>query len=368
MKADVVVLGGGYAGISAAKRLTRHPGVQVTLVNPGADFVERIRLHQYIAGTHRAHRPLRSVLPDAVRIVTATAQVIDARHHCVRTDSGDEIGYDHLVYAPGSHTDATGITGAAEHAVSLGTRAEADRARLRLADLPAGATVTVIGGGLTGIETAAELAETGAVRVRLVTGELGHSLSARGRARARTALAALGVTVVDQASVAAIAQDKITLTDGAVLGTDLAITTTAFAPSDLARSSGLEVDAAGAMLVDDTLVSTTSPNIVGAGDAVALHTNPLRMSCQAAVPCGVHAAETILRVLTGREPKPLRRKYIGQSVSLGRRDALIQFSDPTDRPLPAVLTGHAAALLKEQVCRATLRGGQLGPLRTSWTW
>ncbi|KAF0847515.1 NAD(P)/FAD-dependent oxidoreductase [Nocardia caishijiensis] len=368
MNADVLVLGGGYAGISAAKRLARRPGVRVTLLNPVPDFVERIRLHQYLAGTHTAHRPLRDVLPDAVRIVTATARLIDARHQHVRTDSGDDIGYDHLVYTPGSHTDATDIAGAAEHAVSLGTRAEADRARSRLADLPTGATVTVIGGGLTGIETAAELAETGAVRVRLVTGELGHSLSARARARVRTVFAALGVTVVDRAAVVAITGAEITLADGTVLDTDLAITATAFAPSDLARSSGLEVDAAGALLVDDTLVSTSTPSIVGAGDAVALGTNPLRMSCQAAVPCGVHAAETVLRVLAGREPKPLRRKYVGQALSLGRREALVQLSDLADRPLPSILTGRPAALVKEQVCRSTVRGGQIGPLRTSWTW
>ncbi|MFD4428585.1 hypothetical protein [Nocardia sp. NPDC058497] len=96
--------------------------------------------------------------------------------------------------------------------------------------------------------------------------------------------------------------------------------------------------------------------------------DPLRMSCQAAIPSGIHAAETVLRLHAGQAPKPLRRRYIGQAVSLGRKNALVQFTDFTDRPLPQlVLTHGSAALLKEQICRATMRGGQLGPVRYRWS-
>lgn len=60
----VVVVGGGYAGVLAANRLQR-PGVDITLVNPRPDFVERIRLHQMIAGTHTATVPYADVLAPA---------------------------------------------------------------------------------------------------------------------------------------------------------------------------------------------------------------------------------------------------------------------------------------------------------------
>ncbi|GGN69480.1 NAD(P)/FAD-dependent oxidoreductase [Nocardia rhizosphaerihabitans] len=368
MSADVVIVGAGYAGISAAKRLAAVDGVRVTMVNPSPYFVERIRLHQYVAGNHPARRPLRAVLPTRVHLTIDTVSVIDERNHVVHTGSGRELSYGHLVYTPGSHSDAHDIRGAAEHAVSLGTWTEAERARHRLRALPSGAVVTVVGGGLTGIEVAAELAENGSARVHLVTGELGHSLSAAARVLLRIALAELGVTVVEQVAVAEIGDRKIALTDGTVLSTDLAVTTTAFAPSDLARGSGMEVDGSGALLVDETLLSTTSPAIVGAGDGVALGADPLRMSCQAAIPSGIHAAETVLRLRAGLSPKPLRRRYIGQAVSLGRKNALVQFTDFTDRPLPQlVLTHGGAALLKEQICRATVRGGQLGPVRYRWS-
>jgi NADH dehydrogenase FAD-containing subunit len=51
---DVVVIGGGYAGVMTANRLTRRDDVTVTLVNPRPTFVERIRLHQLVGGSHDA--------------------------------------------------------------------------------------------------------------------------------------------------------------------------------------------------------------------------------------------------------------------------------------------------------------------------
>lgn len=368
MSADVVIVGAGYAGISAAKRLAAADGVRVAMVNPSPYFVERIRLHQYLAGTHPARRPLRAVLPARVELIVDAVTAIDERNHLLHTGSGRELRYGHLVYSPGSHSDAHDIRGAAAHAVSLGTWAEAEHARARLRTLPPTATVTVIGGGLTGIEVAAELAETRSARVRLVTGELGHSVSPAARTLVRLALTELGVRVTEQVAVAEVGDRKVTLTDGTVLSTDLAVATTAFAPSDLARGSGMEVDGSGALLVDETLVATSSPAIVGAGDGVAFGTAPLRMSCQAAIPAGIHAAETVLRLRAGQTPKPLRRKYIGQAVSLGRKNALVQFTDFTDRPLPhLVLTRGEAALVKEQISRATISAGQLGPVRYRWS-
>ena len=51
---DVIVVGGGYAGVMAANRLTRRDGVTVTLINPRPAFVERIRLHQVVGGSNDA--------------------------------------------------------------------------------------------------------------------------------------------------------------------------------------------------------------------------------------------------------------------------------------------------------------------------
>ena len=55
----VVVIGGGYAGTLAANRLQQNTGIDITLVNPRPKFVQRLRLHQLVAGHRRRHRRLR---------------------------------------------------------------------------------------------------------------------------------------------------------------------------------------------------------------------------------------------------------------------------------------------------------------------
>lgn len=370
MGAKVVILGGGYAGVSAAKRLARtRDDVDVTLVNPRAEFVERIRLHQFVAETHPAVKPLADLLPTSTHFVHAAAERIDAGDRRVRLSDGSVADYDYLIYALGSRSRLDVIPGADDHAVTLGTLEDASTARDRVRRLSASATVTVVGGGLTGIETAAELAGASGHTIRVVTDQpLGASISDRGRSYLRSYFERAGVDVIENTAVAEVQESKLLLADGTTLDSDLTIVVAAFGVPDLAATSGLAVSASGALQVENTLLSTGTPTIVGAGDAVVLGEKPLRMSCQVAVPSGVHAAETVLGLIAGRTPKPVRPKFAGQNISLGRRSALVQFSDLADRPRPrAIVTGRLGALAKEQVCAATLTFGNFGPLSYSWS-
>jgi NADH dehydrogenase len=134
----VVVIGGGYAGTLAANRLRTRADVDITLVNPRPEFVERIRLHQFVARTGDATIDYGTLLGEGIRLVVDSATRIDTAARAVRLASGRALDYDHLVYA--------------------------------------------VGGGLTGIETAAELAEQGRT-VTLVCGGLAPCLSASARRR-----------------------------------------------------------------------------------------------------------------------------------------------------------------------------------------
>ena len=69
---DVIVVGGGYAGVMAANRLTRRDGVKVTLINPRPDFVERIRLHQLVTGSDDAVVDYQKILAGGVGLVVDT--------------------------------------------------------------------------------------------------------------------------------------------------------------------------------------------------------------------------------------------------------------------------------------------------------
>ncbi|WP_335618007.1 NAD(P)/FAD-dependent oxidoreductase [Lentzea guizhouensis] len=211
----VVVVGGGYAGVMAANRLTLREDVAVTLVNPRPEFVHRVRLHQLVGGSDDAVVAYRDVLAQGVRLVVDAAEVINAAERTVTLAGGSPLGYDYLVYAVGSGNAEPDVPGAAEFAHPIATLEAARRLRSVLDDAAVTAPVTVVGAGPTGIETAAELAEPGR-RVTLVCGGvLGPYLHARGRRSVARRLAALGVTVVEghAAKVVAVGRDAVRLAD-----------------------------------------------------------------------------------------------------------------------------------------------------------
>jgi NADH:ubiquinone reductase (H+-translocating) len=352
-KFEVVVVGGGYAGVMAANRLTRRDDVTVTLINPRPSFVERIRLHQLVTGSDDAVVDFGQVLAGRVRLVVDAVDRIDATARRLTLTSGASVGYDYLVYAVGSGSAAALPPGAAEHAYPIATLEEAQRLAPAL---DAAAAVTVVGAGPSGIETAAELAERGR-RVTLVCGDvLGPYLHPRGRRAVARRLAALGVTVRQgaDATVTAVTPDAVQLSGGASLPSDVTIWTAGFGVPDLATRSGLTTDSVGRLVTDETLTSVDDPRIVAAGDSAAPSGLPFRMSCQAAGQLGMQAANTVLSRIEGAQPVPIRVAFAGQCLSLGRRAGLFQFARRSDVAIGAHLGGRAAARLKEFVCRQTV--------------
>ena len=235
-----------------------------------------------------------------------TVTRIDAAERRVTLASGGTVGYDYLIYAVGSGSADPRVPGAAEFAYPIASLEEAQRLRPVIDAAPATAAVTVVGAGPTGIETAAELAEQGR-NVTLVCGEvLGPYLHPRGRRAVARRFAKLGVTVLEGpgATVTAVTRDAVQLGDGRELPSEVTIWTAGFGVPDLAARSGLSTDALGRLLTDETLTSVDDARIVAAGDSAAPSGLPFRMSCQAAVQLGAHAAETVLSRIAGEQPAP----------------------------------------------------------------
>src|SRR6476661_6934703 len=102
-KTRVVVIGGGYAGVLAANRLQSAAELDITLVNPRPQFIERIRLHQLVAGTGAATADYGTLLGEGVQLVVDSATKIDTATRTVQFASGRRgIRYDYLIYAVGS--------------------------------------------------------------------------------------------------------------------------------------------------------------------------------------------------------------------------------------------------------------------------
>ncbi len=354
-RTHVVVVGAGYAGTLAANHLRQRSDIDITVVNPRSVFVERIRLHQLVADTGAATADYATLLGEGIQLIVDSVDVIETARRRVLLTSGIELDYDYLIYAVGS-TGATAsmVPGYAEYAHSVADLESAQRLHYALTDLPLPAPVTVVGGGLTGIETASELAEGGRT-VTLVCGPvLGPSLSKRGRRSVAKRLRRLGVNVLESVSVVEVRWDEVVLTDGVVLPSAATIWTAGFAVPELAARSGLHTDPMGRLLTDETLTSIDDERIVAAGDAAAPSGQPLRMSCQAAGPMGAQAANTVLSRIAGEAPATLNQAFVGQCISLGRTHATVQFSRADDTPVNMFLGGRAAASVKEAICKGTL--------------
>ncbi|MEU9609856.1 FAD-dependent oxidoreductase [Streptomyces sp. NPDC048057] len=337
----VIVVGAGYAGLLTALRLAPH--ARVTLVDPSDRFTERIRQHELAAARPDASHPLTELLRGTgVRHVARRATAIDPAARTVTTDGGGILPYDRLVYALGSRTgtESDGRVHTAESAQAL-------RRRLR----GGSGSLAVVGGGLTGIEMAAELAETYPDwKVRLLTaGGVATGHCDRGRAHVHEVLTARGVRI----------EEGVAVPDPDAVDADAVVWAGSMVPNnDLAAAAGLELaPASGRVAVDAVLRSVSHPDVLAVGDAAAAHSvqaGELRMGCAAALPTGSQAASAIIAEQRGQEPKPLKFRYVIQCVSLGRRDALVQFVRPDDSPRDRVLTGRTAAVVKEQIVRSTL--------------
>lgn len=353
-RARVVVLGGGYGGQLAAQALARRTGAAVTLVNDGDRFVQRIRLHELASGRPvEAPRFTDLLAGTGVTFVDDRVIDLDLAARKVQLRDGAPLDYDVLVHALGSHTAVP------EHAHDVSTPDGAARLAVRLEDQEV-RRVAVVGAGLTGIETATELAETHPrLSTTLVTsGSLDDDLSPRGAAHVRRVAGRIGLRLVEHAPVTMVHPEGLTLADGVGEPADVVVWTVGFVVDDLAARAGLAVDADGRILVDAALRSTSHPDVLAVGDAaapVAASGDVVRMACATAMPAAQHAARTVAAVLAGREPRPWRFRYAIRCVSLGRRDGLVQVVHTDDRPRDLVLTGRTAARVKEAIVVNALR-------------
>lgn len=354
---NVVVIGGGYAGATAANHLRKRGDVNVTLVNPRPKFVERIRLHQHVAGNYDATVDYNTLLGEDVNLVVDSAIRIDTASRTVALASGRALDYDYVIYAVGSTGGApASIPGAAEFAYPIAELELAQRLQGALDELHPDAPVTVVGAGLTGTETAAELAEEGRNVTLVCGGQLVPTLSTQGRRSVRKRLRKLGVTVLDVDVVAEVRRDAVVFADGAVRPSALTVWTAGFGVPELAAASGLHTDEMGRLLTDETLTSVDDPRIVAAGDCAAPSGQPLRMSCQAAVPLGARAADTVLSRIAGTQPEPIDQAFVGSCVSLGRHAATVQLARKDDTPVRYFIGGRIGASVKEAICKGTLWG------------
>lgn len=386
---NILILGAGYTGIAAAIRVatrTRRHGGKVTLVSASPRFTERLRLHQTAAGERLYDHAIADIIAGTgIDLVLGRVSALDpVRHEVIvnaehagpadtdRADSGSfgtradggrtgrVIGYDKLIYALGTVTDLS-TPGVAEHAYLYDDHDQAVRLARRLAELDGGldgGTVVVAGGGLTGVESATELAEAHPnLRVVLLSrGRPGSMMGEKARAYVGKAMARLGIQIRGGADVVKVLPDAVELSDGELVDSDATLWTAGTRGLPLPAEAGLTVDEQGRIVVDSALRSVSHPDVYAVGDAAAVRQpyGIMHGTCQGGIPTGLHAADALADGLLGRRVKAFRFGYVHQPLSLGREDAVIQFTHPNDTPRKWYLTGRWAIAYKETVSSSPL--------------
>ena len=352
---NILILGAGYTGIAAAIRVatrTRRHGGKVTLVSAAPRFTERLRLHQTAAGERLDDHAIADIISGTgIDLVLGRVTALDPARHEVVVDGGRVIAYDKLIYALGTVTDAS-TPGVAEHAYVYDDHDQAVRLAHRLGELDRG-TVVVAGGGLTGVESATELAEAHPnLRVVLLSrGRPGSMMGDKARAYVDKAMARLGIQVRCGADVVKVLPDAVELSDGELVDSDATLWTAGTRGLPLAAEAGLTVDGQDRIVVDSALRSVSHPDVYAVGDAAAVRQpyGVMHGTCQGGIPTGLHAADALADGLLGRPVKAFRFGYVHQPLSLGREDAVIQFTHPDDTPRRWYLTGRWAIAYKETV-------------------
>lgn len=352
----VVVVGGGYAGLTAARRLLkRGRDLDVTLVNPSGYMTYQPLLPEVAAGTVQPGHvvvPLRSAVPGA-RVLSAglTALDTDARVATATAADGTEhrLEYDELVLAVGAVTRTFPVPGLVEHAIGFRTVEEALHlgnrvlARLELAASSTSAelrrralTFVVVGAGYAGVEALAELHDmvSRAVRrfpdltiedTRWVLVEAGPrilgQLPERLASYATAHLTRRGVEVRTETTVAAVGPDRVTLGSGEVIPADTVVWTAGVVANPLLRRLGLPCDPAGRVVTDAAL--RVAPGVWALGDCAAV---PDLVSGGLCPPTAQHAVRQAVRVadnLRGRVGD-YRHRDAGAVASLGLRKGVAE--------------------------------------------
>ena len=353
----VVIIGGGFAGLSAS-RVLRNRNCRVTLLDRRNHHVFQPLLYQVATATLSPGdiaAPIRWILRRArnVRVLLAEASRIDVASRRVQLSDGEKISYDFLIVGTGSSHTYFGHDEWESYAQGLKTLEDALEVRRRLllaferaeretdpARQRELLTFVLVGGGPTGVELAGTLAEiarqtlrdefrsidTSAARIVLV--EAGPTILATFpdslRTAAREALTGLRVEVRENVAVTGIDEHGVWL--GAErLEAGTVLWAAGVAASPLVQTLGAPLDRVGRVIVEPDLSIPGHPEVFVVGDAAVFSYQtgqPLPGVAQVAMQQAAHAARNILSTLAGRPRTPFTYHDFGNMAIIGRRSAI----------------------------------------------
>jgi NADH:ubiquinone reductase (H+-translocating) len=356
----VVVIGGGFGGLSAVEHLRGAP-VDVTLIDRRNHHLFQPLLYQ-VATTALSPSeiawPIRHLLRQRSDVTTLLGTVvgIDKDNRTVELADGDRVPFDSLIIATGARHAYFGHDEWEPYAPGLKTLEDATAIRRRLllafeeAERETDAerraamlTFVIIGGGATGVEMAGAIAELARITLRdefraiqpagarVLLIEAGPRVLPTFREKlsdyAKRALEKLGVEVSLDTPVTEVADGRVVYGDRTVRAATI-LWAAGVQASPAAEWLGAEADKAGRIKVNADLTVPGHPNIFAVGDTVTVtgpNGKPVPGVGDAAKQGGRHAARVIRARLGGKTPPPFRYSHAGDIAAIGRSAAAIDF-------------------------------------------
>jgi NADH dehydrogenase len=362
-KPRVVILGAGFGGLTAARKMAGFADVTVVDRHNFQTFLPL--LYQVstagLAADHVAH-PVRGALrKTGVQFRMGTPISVDHKNKSVKLDSSEVLEFDYLIVALGSATADFGVPGVFEHALGMKSVHEALTIRAevlrRFEDLcrfedETIFSISVVGGGPTGVEMAGAFAELvrgplkndqrhAAAHIKINLIEAGPRIlpmfSEKLSAHGKKDLEKLGVTVHLNTAVKAIKPRTIEISDGSKIASEVTI-----------WAAGVKGEPTGAKLnlplintridVENTLQVKHYPHIFAIGDIagfVGEDGRMLPMVAPVALQQGRHVAQQIKRIAKGQDLKPFKYLDKGSMATIGRHKAIVEVKSLRMTGIPA---------------------------------
>ncbi len=355
----IVIIGGGFGGLYAAKALRRAP-VRITLVDRRNYHLFQPLLYQVATAALNPSdiaAPIRSVLrkQENISVILGDAMSIDLDRKLIQLADG-QLAYDILIIATGATHSYFGHAEWEENAPGLKTIEDALEIRRRVLlafeaaeresdpdRQRAWLNFVVIGGGPTGVELAGALSEIArqtmlrdfrrinpsSARVILIEGmdRLLPPYPPDLSAKAATQLQALGVEVMTKTTVTRVTDHDVVAGE-TIIPTRTVLWAAGVQASPLARSLGAPLDRAGRVLVAPDLSVPGHPEVFVIGDLAAVMQSDGKLVpgvAPAAIQEGTHTAKNIVRMLGGQPALPFRYRDKGSLATIGRAAGVADF-------------------------------------------
>jgi NADH:ubiquinone reductase (H+-translocating) len=348
----VVIVGGGFAGLTALHALARS-GAAVTLVDRNVYSTFQPLLYEVatagLTAADVAYPLWSATFRRGAAFRKGEVSGLDLERQVVILAAGEELSYDYLIIATGVSAAFFGVPGAAEYSLSLYTRRDAVTLRNTLMDAlerrnegrtDPGIDITVIGGGATGVELAGTLAELrnfalpavypnldrSTFHVRLI--EMGPALLApyhrKLRDYARQQLVKRGVEVVLDTGIKEVRDGSVLLTDGSERRSDVTVWAAGVAGPDAPWIRALPRGKGGRIEVGADLRVIGQERVFAAGDIALNPADPIPQLAQPALQEGRHAGEQVARLISGQPTQPFAYHDKGIMATIGRKSAVVQ--------------------------------------------